>query len=324
MRKRGFSPQQVVFCLFSVLLITTSAAKTELYGEANAFGQFQTNADGSAFQVAGYLSEFGFRNEEAVSESMKAHFDVRFSYSAMDTWYLFTRHGAVGLSGQHGRLDYFFGESPLAATNDYLRLMNQDPDALSSAFNSTVASALGLPVGLGAVDGIWYRSPKVSDQWYFDAALVPAEVIGGETGLSFAGHFEDGQTKASLAFEINVETPNSQLLRVIGQRQFEQVQLGLGLQASSRSDTDSASRSYFAFAYVPVTLGAVDTRAKALMSLNQVTDTNQNQTSQLYLSIVDEYPLSSRISLYGFGELELANDLQDATSYIGAGLRMVF
>ena len=319
-------PSLVIF--FVSIWAPFCAAKTALYGEANAFGQVHTTDQGSAIELEGYLSHLGFRNRIDL-EQTQIYFDVSLGfnalgYSVLDRGLVYTRHGEIGIEGDKGQLRYFYGDTPLSASNQMLRLMDRDPDGLSTVFNVSAAQNEGLEVGLGSVDGIAYRSPTIGKAVSFDLAVVPAEVAAGESGYSVAGQFETTATTLIAAYEINVEAENAQIARVVGQQQFNRVNVGLGFQWAINAERETQAQTYFAVLKFPWQIAGKQTQAKAIIGWNQLEGSQKDTTTQLYMSFVDEWALTGKASVYGFAEIELANDLNDVASYAGLGLRMPF
>ena len=316
------------FLVVSVWLSSFSAAKTVLYGEANAFGQVHMTDQGSVVELEGYLSHLGFRNRVDV-EQAQFFFDVSLGfnvlgYSVLDRGLVYTRHGEIGLLGAKGELRYFYGDTPLSATNHKLRLMDRDPDGLSTVFNASAAQNAGIELGLGSVDGIAYHSPTIADRVSFEMALIPAEIVSAEAGYSVAGYYQSAQTNVIAAYELNVEAENTQLLRLVASHQFQKLNFGFGAQWSGNTVRETQAQTYFAVAKFPWQIGLKQTNTKMIFSWNQLTDQDDSKTSQLFFSVVDEWALNDKTSVYGFGEIELANDFRDVASYTGFGLRMKF
>jgi len=313
----------LVITVFAILS-TSVTAKTALFGEANAFGQLKASEEGTALQIHGYLSEFGFRGESAVNDSTQAFFELTLGVNLTESWSPFTKAGEMGVKGQFGEAAIFYGDSPLSKTNEFLRLMPNDPDTLSGTFAYSEAERLGLAVGLGGVDGISYRSPKVLDSIELNAALIPAEVEGGETGFSFSGDFREEQAGMSIAFEINGETANTQIVRIIGDVAIGNMRVGGSVQASGNSVLDTSARSIIGYVKLPVVIGQYETRLKCLLAFNNMTNALDESEQQIYASFVEEVPLGPKVSSYSFIELEWDNDLADLTSYGGLGLKIDF
>jgi hypothetical protein len=202
--------------------------------------------------------------------------------------------------------------------------MNNDPDQVNEVFNQSAASNLNLSVGMGFVDGIAYASPVFADNMTMDIALIPAEVAGGETGLSVAAHYDNANTRVSGAFEVNTEAANRQLLRLIGEHQLSNLTVGLGLQVVGNSDSDTSGRTYLAFLKLPMVIASQQTRFKAVVAYNRLPDAADDTLSQLYVSVVDEWQMTDKLSTYGFAELEMANDFEDVSSYLGVGMKLTF
>jgi hypothetical protein len=316
--------KQLNLFLTLLLLASVSDAKTSLFGEANGFTQIANSENGTSLQIQGYLSEFGFRNETPLSGSTNALFDVTFGFELLNTSAVVTKSGQMGITGDFGEVSLFYGDSPLSDLNDYLRLMKNDPDQINEMYYQSGANNQNLSVGMGFVDGLSYKSPVFADYLNVHVALVPAEVAGGETGLSLASHFDNERTRVSGAIEVNTESANTQLLRLIGEQQLNNLTVGLGLQIVSNSAADTSARTYLSFLKLPMTIASEKTNLKAVLSYNRVTDAADNTLSQLYTSIVDEWEISDKLSAYGFAELEMANDFDDVTSYLGVGMKMTF
>jgi hypothetical protein len=315
---------RLFFSLLVISLSSFSVSKTSLYGEANGFTQFRSDSSGSALQVYGYLSQFGFKSEAAVSETLQATFDVTMGFELLDSWGVYTKQGTLGITGEYGELAMFYGQSPLAKTNQFLSLMENDPDQISGVFYANRADDFNVKVGFERVDGLLYSAPILAEHVAIDFAIVPAELVGGESGFSFATTYDNSTLKAAIAFEVNVEAADTQLLRVIGDTKVGSMRVGLGLQAGSNSALDSSARTYLGYLKMPLNIGTLNTRMKALMSLNQVTDAADNTDTQVYASVVDEVPLNDKVSTYGFVEVQVENDLNNVTSFVGLGLKMNF
>ena len=316
--------KQIKLFLTLLLLASVSDAKTSLFGEANGFTQISNTANGTSLQIEGYLSEFGFRNETLLKGTTNALFDVTFGFEMLNTNAVGTKAGLIGLTGGYGEVALFYGDSPLSELNDYLRLMKNDPDQITAVYYQSGANNQNLSVGMGFVDGLSYKSPVFADYLNVHVALIPAEVAGGETGLSLATHFDNERTRVSGAFEVNTESANRQLLRLIGEQELSNLTVGLGLQVISNSVANTSARTYLSFLKLPMNIASEKTNVKAILSYNRVTDSADNTLSQLYTSIVDEWEISDKVSAYGFAELEMANDFDDVTSYLGIGMKMTF
>ncbi len=316
--------KKIASILILALAAGSALAKTALFGEANGYTQLKASEAGSTLQVHGYMTEFGIRGDADMTNNSIGFFELTMGANITEGWSTFVKAGQVGTKTAIGSFFFFYGDTPLSGTNQYLQLMPQDPDSLAGAFGYVQAQNAELSIGLGGVDGLFYSSPMLTDQINVDVALIPAEVEGGETGFSFASHFKNKGFNASAAFEINAEAANTQVLRIIGDQKIGLLAVGASLQVVGNSQQDTSARSLIGFTKFPLSLGRYNTQVKWLLGYNQVTLTNDDTESQMYASLVQEIPFGSKVSSYVFSELEWGENLSALTSYTGLGLKITF
>jgi hypothetical protein len=298
----------------------TAHAKTSIYGEANTRVQFVNNQAGSALLIDGYMSEFGYKGEQAITEQSLGNFNILLGVDALGDWGPYIKQGSVGVTGNFGEITAFYDLSPVAATSHYYKVMKNDPDSISllNGYRTTT------PKGVMNVDGLSYRSPLIEEKITLHAALIPAEVVSGSTGVSFVGRFDQGPLDISLGFEVNVEQAHSQLFRVIGEYQTGNLKLGGHVQMSSNSDNDYSSRSLAGFLKLPIKLSQRETNNRIMMGYNTETDPADNAINQFYISFLQEIPWNDKVSSYSFVEVLMDNDLDDMTTWGGGGLKIGF
>lgn len=300
----------------------TAHAKTSIYGEANARAYFELNEVGSALHVDGDLTEFGYKGEQAISEQDQASFNILLGVDALGEWSPALKQGSLSLKGNYGEVAAFYDLSPVAATSHYYKLMNNDPDSLELLFGYRSTSPT--PKAVVKVDGLSYQSPLIEEKITFNAALVPAEVVAGSTGISFTGRFEQGAIDLSLGFEVNVEQANSQLFRIVGEYDAGNLKLGGHLQMSSNSDNDYSSRSLAGFVKLPLKFSQLETNNRVMLGYNTETDPADEATDQLYISFLQEIPWNTKVSSYSFVQVLMDNDLDSMTTWGGGGLKIGF
>lgn len=310
--------------LFLLLTLGTASAQTSLYGHANGFAQTRTVSDGTSVELRGYLTEFGFRNRTEIDQNRRAGFDLNLGMNLLDSWSPYLRYGELSLQGPRGQLALFYGPTVLTQSNRWLSLMHQDPDNLPIALDYGNASALQLPVGVTAVDGLSYQLPTVADRLVLAAALIPAEQLGGETGYSFAATLNTGAVRTLAGFEINGAYANAQMVRLMSDVEIDRTRIGLLTQASQNTLTDGARQTVLLYGFWPWRLADHLTNAKAMLGVNRTEDQNDDAAVQLYFSFLDEVPVTSKLSFYGFSEAEWEIQAETFTFYFGAGARLTF
>lgn len=313
----------VILCL--ILLTLPAQAKTSLYGQANGYGQLAASEAGSSVQLETHLSEFGFRGDTPVAAT-SAFFDLAVglvSY-AQDGCCPQLLRSEVGLRGDQGALTLFYGASPLARSNEFLTLMHRDPDALTGALGYSQASSYNLAVGLGSVDGLSYKAPVIADRLQLEWAVIPAERRGGETGLSFAADYADGQRRLSLALELNGTHQNSQLMRLIGDWVSTRLTVGAGLQLGTSSVSDARALTLIGFTRLPLRIASYPSTLRWLVSANRLIHPGSADQAQYYSSLVQELSLTDKVSVYGFMEFERPDRVAERMAYVGGGLNIEF
>jgi predicted porin len=305
-----------------LILAMTAQAKTSIYGEANARVQTFNNEQGSTLNVDGSLSEFGFKGEQPISEQNTAVFDMLLGVEALAGFSPYLKQGSVSIQGDFGEVAAFYDLSPVAATSQYLSLMNNDADSIWLLLGYTGNAFT--PQGINRVDGLSYKSPRIEDKIVLHTALIPAETINGSTGVSFAGQYDQGPVDMAVGFEVNVEQAHSQLFRMVGEYQLDNLKLGGLLQISSNSDNDYSARTFAAFAKLPIKFSQLETNNRLMFGLSTETDPLDESSNQFYTSVLQEIPWNNKVSSYSFLEVLLANDLNDLSTSGGAGLKISF
>lgn len=300
------------------------SAQTSLYGHANGFAQTRTVEGGTALELHGHLTEFGFINLTRLSPSLDAGFDMNFGMNLLDSWSPYLRDSELTLSGTLGELALYFGDTPLTESNHWLVLMHQDPDNLPIALDFGSANPLRLPVGVTATDGLRYRSLPIADRFSYAAALIPAEQVRGETGYSFVAMLKSEGVTSLAGFELNGAYADSLLFRLMTQVERQRLTFGALAQASLNTATESERQTGLLYGFWPWQAGEQAMRAKAMIALNRTTDQNDEATTQVYVSALNEVPLTQKLSLYGFGESEWEPDAGNLTIYLGAGAALRF
>ncbi len=317
-----------VVCMLCAMSAGLACAKTELYGEANAFSQIVHTEEGSALQLFGYLSQFGFRNSIPLENETNAFFDVAIGYSITDFTSPWLNESHIGITGEYGQISLFYGPTPVETSNSMLQLMERDPDSLNGLFSASSASGLGIAVGDSAIgseaDGILYESPKLSNNLTLAFAILPTEQIDSDPGFAFSGTYDDQKATLTVGFQVNREGEDDQLLRLIGQTKKDDASLGGGFQFASNRDQETAIRTFFAFAKMPWQIGQKTTQTKLLTGFSWLTDTADDTESEGYFSLVNAQSWNSKVSTYVFAEWWLQNDLEDRTVDLGAGMRISF
>ncbi|MFT4674783.1 MAG: hypothetical protein ACI9D8_000252 [Reinekea sp.] len=313
----------VMLCL--ILLTLSAQAKTSLYGQANGYAQLASSDAGSSVQLETHLSEFGFRGDSPVANN-SAFFDLAVGLVtyAQDGCCPQLLRSELGMRGDRGALTLFYGDSLLARSNEYLTLMHRDPDALTGALGYSQANSDNLPVGLGSVDGLSYRAPLIADRLQFEWALMPAERLGGETGLAFAADYAHARRRLSLALELNGTHQDSQLMRLIGDWETNRLTVGAGVQLGTSSASDTRALTLMGFTRIPLRLAAYPSTLRWLVSTNRLISPGSADHEQYYTSLVQELNLTEKVSVYGFVELEWPERAAERVAYAGLGLNVEF
>ena len=311
--------------LYLILLTLPAQAKTSLYGQANGYGQLAAPDAGSNVQLETHLSEFGFRGDTPVAAN-SAFFDLAVGLVtyAQDGCCPQLVRSEVGLRSDQGALTLFYGDSPLARSNKFFTLMHRDPDALTGALGYSQASSDNLAVGLGSVDGLSYRAPVIADRLQLEWAVIPAERLGGETGLSFAADYADARRRLSLALELNGTHQNSQLMRLIGDWVSKGLTVGAGLQLSTSSVSDARALTLISFTRIPFRLASNPSTLRWLVSANRLISPGSADQEQYYTSLVQELNLTDKVSAFGFVELDWPDRAAERVAYAGVGLNIEF
>lgn len=299
-------------------------AKTSLFGEADARALLVNTEAGAFMSLTGTASEFGFKGSQAVSDAETAYFRLAVGADLTGQFGLAINEGEVGLQGNYGEAALYFGYSPLSALVENHQILDNSPDGLGEIYGFAQANPLGLPVGISSLDGLRYRSPMVAQNVTLEAALIPSEQPDGETGFSFAGHYDTDAYRISAAFQINGFIANSSIFRVQGEANIGQMKAGGTGQISSNSDFDSDSSHISGYVKMPLKVADVQTQLRVLAAFNTVTNAADDSFQEFYTSAVQSIPLSSKVVAYGFASIFLANDLDTTTLAGGGGLKVRF
>lgn len=306
----------------AMLMMTAAHARTTLYGEVAATAQAQFNEAGSLMTIDGAGSEFGFVGEHDLTNSEQVDFDLKVGFDLLTPSLVALVEGQINLSGNFGSVGFYNGASPASESTQLLNLMNNDPD--SNRLPLGASHGVDVPVGVQNSTGIRYASPELEGGISFSGAVVASGNVNSSSGVSMAGAYRTNRLNVSVGFELNVEQENSQLFRLAAELPAGNASIGGILQLASNADLDASIRSTVAYAKFPLVWANFSTRNQVLVSLTASKDSADETRSDAYVSFVQEIPWSNKVSSFAFVDSLLANDLNDATTWVGGGLRIKF
>ena len=311
-------------CALLALISTNLFAKTMLYGEANANIQSVFTDNGSALVEDGSLSEVGFRSELVLDDKFTARSDFAVGVNLTDPDTPWLNKGSLGVTGEFGRVNFFYGNTPLTDSNDWLKLMSREPDFFASLLRRSAASAASVPVGINKRSGVAYHSPTVADAWHLAFAVLPAEEVDVESGFSLSAIYDGTKTRFVAGFEVNSEKENDQLFRLMSDTRLGSFTLGGGAQFAGNQDLDTSAYSFFGYGKWSMLLAGKENNLRLLTGLTQLHDKAGNDALDINLSLAAEQPWATKFSSYNFIQWQTADDRDTSTVILGAGLRLLF
>ncbi len=290
----------------------SALADVTIYGKANVSVQSTDEGGDTTTEVVSNASRLGVKGSESISDGLKAiykfEFEVQIDDGDKDGDTFSQRNIYVGLqSDKMGTVIVGKFDTPLKVAQKKIDLFND----LEGDIKSIVTKNDNRES-----NSVMYSSPKAWGPIKASVAYIAQEEDGVDDGTSMSIAYSDGGVYAALAYDVDVEKEGAEVLRLVSQMTFGQLQLGVlyedqdaGISSLNDGDAWLVSAKY--------KIDKVSLKA-------QFGESDTVVEGAETFSLGADYKLSKSSKVFAYYTHEEADSLVDDNDYIGVGMELKF
>lgn len=303
----------------AALLPMSALADVTVYGKANVSLQSTDEGGEKTTELVSNASRVGLKGSEDLGGGLKAIYKFEYEVHIDDgdkSGQTFTQRNIyVGLKGGFGEVIVGKFDTPLKKAQSKVDLFNDLEGDIKSIITKNDNRTS---------NNVQYTSPKAWGPVQAKVAYVASEDKNVDSGVSSSVAYSnknDNDKKVgvyvALAYDMDIEKEDAQVVRLVGQLQLEDLQLGLLWEdqdagTSSLRDGDG---------------WVVSAKLNATKNVDfkvQYGESEMVKDDGKTWSLGLDYKLSKKTKLYGFYTHEEANNLAEDNDYAGIGMQMKF
>lgn len=297
--------------LICASLSVSAFAEPTFYGKANVSAQRANEGDASTTELVSNASRVGFKGGLVLEDGLEAIYQAEYEIFVDDAETFTQRNIFVGLKGGFGTVKAGKFDSPLKEAQNKVDLFND----LEGDIKAIVTVNDNRPDNI-----VSYQSPLLG-AFTAKVALIASEADDEDDGFSGSLAFEQDGIYAAVAVDQNVEAEDVDVVRLVGQYNFTDFQIGALYE---QVDADGFDKSDAVFASFQYTLDKIVLKAQLGRSEFVVVGGIPVFDDADTLSFGLDYKLAKNVKVFGyFTQNQTDNDAID-NDYLGAGVELVF
>lgn len=297
-----------------ISLPSLASSGPTVYGKANVSFQFadETAIDGDvksssdATELKSNASRLGVKGSLKASDEIKAIYKFEFEVNVDDGDKggdtITQRNIYLGLQGDFGTVKAGKFDSPLKVAQKKIDLFND----LEGDIKNLITVNDNRPSNI-----VGYESPNFNG-FKGAIAVVSSEEDGEDDGISASLTFEQSGLYLALAVDQNVEAEDYDVIRLVGQYNFSDFQIGV---LAERAD-DGVSDDIDAF-FLSAKYKMGDWALKAQGGTSDINDADGET-----FSLGADYKLAKNLKVFGYYTNNESVDVEE--DYLGAGVELKF
>lgn len=298
----------------AALLPISALADVTVYGKANVSLQSTDEGGEQITELVSNASRIGLKGSEDLGDGLKAIYKFEYETQIDDGdkgGQTFTQRNIyVGLKGGFGEVIVGNFDTPLKKAQKKVDLFNDLEGDIKSILTKSDNRTS---------NNVQYTSPKSWGPVQAKVAYVASEDKNVDSGVSSSVAYNNKKAGVyvALAYDMDVEKEDAQVVRLVGQLQLEDLQLGLLWE--DQDPGTSSLRDGDGWVVSAKLNAAENVDFKVQYGESEIVK-DDGKTWSLGL----DYKLSKKTKVYGFYTHEEADNLAEDNDYAGIGMQMKF